>query len=92
MVYAGDVAEGVARALEREAAGGRAYNLVGGGTSWEFSEAWKRAGGRAPRLRIPVPLPGMRRYSHERARGELDWSPRPLVDALRETFALDAGD
>jgi len=92
LVYAGDVAEAIARALESPAAVGRAYNVTGDDrTVWEFAEAWRQAGGPAARLMIPVPVPVARMYDTGRARAELGWGKRPFVDALRETFALEGG-
>jgi nucleoside-diphosphate-sugar epimerase len=90
-VYAGDVADGIARALERPAAAGRAYNLTGeDATVWEFAQAWRAAGGHAARLMLPIPAPVTRSFDHGRATAELGWQNRPFVDALRETFALEA--
>jgi nucleoside-diphosphate-sugar epimerase len=92
MVYAGDVAEAVALALERDVAIGRAYNVTDDpGTLWAFCDAWRTAGGRAPRLVLPLPIPYSQRFDARRAATELGWRPRPVVDALRETFALEAG-
>ena len=91
MVYAGDVAEAVALALERDAAIGRAYNVADDpGTFWQFCDAWRAAGGRVPRVVLPLPVPFARRFDASRAAAELGWRPRPTVDALRETFALEA--
>jgi dihydroflavonol-4-reductase len=91
-VYAGDVADAVVRALERPESAGRAYNVTGDDhTVWEFAQAWRAAGGRAARLMVPVPAPFSRRYDNARARRELGWTNRPFVDALRETFAREAG-
>jgi nucleoside-diphosphate-sugar epimerase len=91
MVYAGDVAEAVALALERDVAIGRAYNVTDDpGTLWSFCDAWRRAGGRTPRLVLPVPVPFRLRWDARRAETELGWRPRPVVEGLRETFALEA--
>jgi nucleoside-diphosphate-sugar epimerase len=91
-VYAGDVAEGIALALEREASIGRAYNLTGDGESWQdLTNAWQAAGGTTPRLAIPVPLPLAPQFDSSRAKRELGWRPRSLVDGLRETRALESG-
>src|SRR5262249_50181132 len=86
-VYAGDVAEAVARALERPASAGRAYNVTGDDhTVWTFARAWREAGGPAAWLMLPVPMPFSRGYDNGRARRELGWSNRGFVEALRETF------
>jgi nucleoside-diphosphate-sugar epimerase len=93
MVYAGDVAEAVALALERDVAIGRAYNITDDpGTFWSFCAAWRSAGGRTPRLVLPLPVPFHRRFDARRAAMDLGWRPRPLVEGLRETFALEAAD
>src|SRR5439155_15254020 len=48
LVYAGDVAEAIARALERPVSIGRAYNVTGDdATVWEFARAWRRRAGAA---------------------------------------------
>jgi nucleoside-diphosphate-sugar epimerase len=90
LVYAGDVADGIARAVERPASAGRAYNLTGDDlTMWKFAAAWRAAGGRAARIMLPIPVPAARMYDTTRARTELGWRNRTFVDALRETFALE---
>lgn len=80
VVHGSDVAEAVARALERpEVASGKAYNLQGSSVSlWRVVEAYKQAGGRAPRLCLPIPFPFLLRYDDTLARKELDWTPRSL--------------
>jgi dihydroflavonol-4-reductase len=91
LVYAGDVAEAIARALERPSAVGRAYNTTGDDrTVWEFAQAWKAAGGCGAALMIPLPVPMARLYDDRRARDDLGWENRPFVDALRDTFAREA--
>lgn len=91
MVYAGDVAEAIALALEKPVAIGKAYNVTGEDRRlWEFLEAWKAAGGKAPLLTIPLPVPIKHSFDHGRARRDLGWQNRPYVDALRETVALEA--
>ena len=89
-VYAGDVAEGIALALEHDASVGRAYNLTGDGESWrDLADAWRAAGGRGPSLAIPIPVPMAPGFDSRRAKQELGWRPRPLVESLRETFRLE---
>jgi nucleoside-diphosphate-sugar epimerase len=93
LVYAGDVADGIARALERPVSVGRAYNLTGDDLSfWSFAEAWRAAGGAGARAMIPIPIPMTRVYDNGRARSDLGWKNRPYVEALRETLALEAQD
>jgi nucleoside-diphosphate-sugar epimerase len=38
---------------------------------------------------LPLPVPITKYFDSSRARSELDWRPRPLVDALRETLRLE---
>ena len=88
-VYAGDVAEAAALALERPAASGRAYNVTGGReTLWELLGALARAEGRGYR-RVPLPIPVTWLFDSGRAERELGWSRRPLLEAWRETLALE---
>jgi nucleoside-diphosphate-sugar epimerase len=93
LVYAGDVADAVAGALARDRSAGRAYNLVGEDPGvWEFARAWRRAGGRSARLRVPVPVPVVRRFATERARRELAWSPRSYEEGVRDLLAREAAE
>ena len=90
LVYAGDVAEALALALEKPAAVGRAYNIAGEDRSaWDFARAWRHAGGRSPWLMLPVPFPYRRIYDTSRALSELGWRARPYLDGLREALALE---
>jgi dihydroflavonol-4-reductase len=90
LVYAGDVAEAVALALENPASIGRAYNIAGEDRSaWDFARAWRQAGGRSPWLMLPVPFPYRRVYDTARALRELGWRARPYLDGLRETLAWE---
>jgi nucleoside-diphosphate-sugar epimerase len=89
VVHAADVAEAVALALEKPAvSSGKAYNLQGITVSlWQLCKAWKRAGGRAPYLFLPVPFPYGLRFDDHKARHELGWSPRTLDEILSEAIA-----
>ena len=86
VVHAGDVAEAVALALERpEVSRDRAYNLQGHTvTLWQLADAWRSAGGRSTRLRLPVPCPISLRYDDTRARRELGWRPRSVAVIVEE--------
>jgi dihydroflavonol-4-reductase len=86
VVHAGDVAEAVSRALERtEVSAGKAYNLQGNTVSlWDIGSHWKRAGGRASWLRIPVPVPFLLRFDDSRARRDLGWEPRNMSKICEE--------
>jgi nucleoside-diphosphate-sugar epimerase len=91
-VYAGDVAEGIALALEQDRSIGRAYNLTGDGESWQdLTDAWRAVGGTTPSLALPIPLPLSPEFDSSRAKRELGWKPRSLTDGLRETVALEGG-
>lgn len=90
LVYGGDVAEAIVRALASSGAGPRAYNLAGESrTAWEFARAWRAAGGYGPRVMIPVPVPYRRAFDTSRAQRELAWRPRPWVDGIRATLAAE---
>lgn len=92
LVYAGDVAEAIALALERPASVGKAYNTAGEGESfWELARAWQEAGGRTAAAMLPLPVPFRMRFDSSRARTELGWRTRPMAEALRETFRLERG-
>jgi nucleoside-diphosphate-sugar epimerase len=89
VVHAADVADAIALALEKPAvSAGKAYNLQGVTTSlWQLCAAWKRAGGRAPYLFLPFPLPYGLRFDDRKARRELGWKPRDLEAILGEVIA-----
>jgi nucleoside-diphosphate-sugar epimerase len=90
LVYAGDVAEALALALEKPVSIGRAYNITGEDRSaWDFARSWRQAGGQSPWLMLPVPFPYRRVYDTARALGELGWRARPYLDGLRETLAWE---
>jgi nucleoside-diphosphate-sugar epimerase len=91
-VYAGDVAEAVARALENPVAIGKAYNTTGEDHSlWEFAGAWKAAGGKSPLFMVPLPVPVRRSFDHSRATQDLNWRNRSYLEGLRETLELEKG-
>ncbi|MCB9663758.1 MAG: NAD(P)-dependent oxidoreductase [Alphaproteobacteria bacterium] len=92
-VYAGDLAEAVARMVERPVSIGRAYNLTGEPDThsfWDLLRAWRQAGGQVSPAVLPLPVPMVRRYDLARAQADLDFVNRPLVDGFRETLALEA--
>ena len=93
LVYAGDVADAIARCLERSASIGKAYNVTGDEEDiGAFLRAWFDAGGPSASVRLPFPLPFRLSpsFDNRRAKEELGWTNRPYIDALRETFALEA--
>ncbi len=93
LVYAGDVAEAIALALEKPASIGKAYNTTGEDLDiGEFVNAWAEAGGTLNAARLPFPLPAVQSFDHSRATKELGWRNRPYVETLRETFALERAD
>lgn len=86
-VFAGDLGVAVGRMLVRDAARGRAYNVMSPPDEvsfWDLMQAYRRAGGPAPKLVLPVPFPIRRRYDTSRARKELDFTPRPLEEGFRD--------
>jgi nucleoside-diphosphate-sugar epimerase len=86
LVYAGDVAEAIALALENPVSIGKAYNVTGEDRLlWEFARAWKEAGGRAGRVMVPIPVPIRVSFDHGRATSDLGWRNRSYAEALRET-------
>ncbi len=56
----------------------------------EFLAAWREAGGQAPRVAIPVPVPFAIGYDTSRAEADLEWRSRSYVEGLREAFAREA--
>lgn len=91
LVYGGDVADGIARALERPNSAARVYNLAGGDeTFYQMVRAWKKAGGKTGLLALPIPAPVRMLYSTARAQAELGWQRRPLEEAFRDMFRIEA--
>lgn len=93
-VYAGDVAEAIALAFETPVSIGKAYNVTGDDHAFpDFIRAWEEAGGASSFFKIPLPVvPYVQVYDNTRAQHDLGWHNRPLVDAFRETIALEAED
>jgi nucleoside-diphosphate-sugar epimerase len=93
LVYAGDVAEAIARCLERPVSIGKAYNVTGDDEDLgSFIAAWRAAGGAVGWPCVPLPL-SIRlnpRFDNGRAKAELGWGNRPYLEALRETLMLEA--
>lgn len=89
VVHAADVAEAVALALRKpEISGGMAYNLQGNtATLWQLADAWRRAGGHAPKLRLPIPVPFSLHHDDARVRRELGWRPRGVDAIMSEAVA-----
>lgn len=92
LVYAGDVAEGIALCLERAVSIGKAYNLTGDlKLLRHFVDAWPTAGGATGQVTLPFPLPV--RFSaffdNSSAKRDLGWANRSYHDGLREMFALE---
>ncbi len=88
VVHATDVAEAVARALELPIASNKAYNLQGSSVSlWRIIDAYRKAGGRTPRLRLPIPFPFLLRYDDSLARKELGFSPRSLESVCADAVS-----
>ncbi len=91
-VYGGDVAEAMCLALEQPISIGKAYNIAGppGEVSlWDFLDVWRAAGGKAPSILLPIPIPMRRAYNIDLACRELGWKPRPLIDGCRELLAME---
>ena len=92
-IYAGDLAEGICRILERPSAAGRAYNLANqpsAHTTWDMLRAYRDAGGPVGPVVVPLPVPITRQYDISRAEQDLDFENRPLVDGFRDMLAIEA--
>ncbi|MEM9193958.1 MAG: NAD(P)-dependent oxidoreductase [Myxococcota bacterium] len=92
-IYAGDLAEGMLRMLESAEEDGGIYNTTAPGrtTWWDHLRAFREAGGPRP-LVLPVPIPVRRVFDPGSFGPDLAWYPRPMVDAFRETLALERGE
>lgn len=88
VVHAADVANAVCKAIERSAtSAGKVYNLQGNTVSlWQLANAWKAAGGAAPWLRVPIPVPLLLRFNDACARRELAFQPRSIRDICHEAL------
>ena len=85
-IYAGDLAEAIARALERPQTAGRAYNLSSppdAVTYWDLMQAYRAAGGGRAKVVVPVPVPVRRRYDVSAAKRDLGFEPAPPAAAFR---------
>jgi nucleoside-diphosphate-sugar epimerase len=85
-IYAGDLAEAIARALERPGTAGRAYNLSSPPdtvTYWDLMRAYRAAGGGRARVVVPVPVPVRRRYDVSAAQRDLGFTPSAPAEAFR---------
>lgn len=86
-IHAGDVAHGVAQALETSKSIGQAYHLAG--TAEPISkllQLWKEISGKGPML-LPLPLPLKVSYDTTAAQRDLGFKPRSLRDGVTETFS-----
>ncbi len=94
LVYAADVANAVALALEKsETSIGKSYNLISD-ERIELSklhDTWKQAGGPVAKLTLPLPLPSNpgTPASIELASTDLGWSNTPFLQGFEESFALE---
>ena len=90
-VYAGDLAEAMARMLERPRSAGLAYNIAGDPdvTFWDMLGAYRHAGGAVPRVVVPVPVPLAYRYRTDRAERDLDFANRAPEKAFADMLARE---
>lgn len=89
-VHAGDVAQVIAAALEREISVGRAYNVVGDNYSpHRIAHTWRRLAGTGPTI-VPLFVPLSGRFDDQRAREELGYRPRSLEEGLAGCVAEHA--
>jgi nucleoside-diphosphate-sugar epimerase len=85
LVYAGDVAEAIARCLERPVSIGKSYNTSTSVSARTLLDAWAEATGARPWLRLPVPVPYRQVVDSSLAMEDLNWSPIALEAGLRIT-------
>jgi nucleoside-diphosphate-sugar epimerase len=91
-VYCGDLAEAFCLALEHPVSIGRAYNITGEPDQhdlWDLLDAWREVGGELPSVVLPLPVPIRRCYDITRAKADLGWTNRPLVEGFRELRDLE---
>lgn len=85
LVYVGDVAEAIARCLERPASIGHAYNVTGGDLPLRaLRRALKDAGEPIGPLSVPLPFVLPTHFNHEAAARELGWHNRSFSDAVAD--------
>lgn len=92
LVYAGDVAEAVASALENERSIGQSYNTAGDqSTLHDFYRAWKKSGLPAPVFALPIPIPFYRlEFVNDKAQNELGFRNRSFEEGLAETHQIES--
>jgi len=91
LAYGGDVAEAIVACMENDETIGDIYTLAGPDRPVrEFARAWRAAGGPVARFAIPIPIPIHFSYDITRAVTRLRLRHRPFLDALKETFAIEA--
>ncbi len=93
--YAGDVANGLCLMLANDKSIGKTYNVCNppaSNTFWELMSAWKQAGGRTPRIIIPVPFPLKWWVESTRTFDDLGWQPRTPLAAFQDMVAIERGE
>ena len=86
-VHAGDVAKGIAQALETDTSIGKAYNLTGPAEPvLKLLQLWKEVSGSGPLL-CPLPLPIRVSYDTSAAQIDLGFQTRSLREGISETFS-----
>ena len=93
-VYAEDLARAMVNMLEVSKSVGRAYNLTGDPdlTFWQMQRAYRDAGGQAPPLVLPIPIPLRFCYSNQRAIEDLGFKNRAPKAAFEHMLQLEADE